>query len=68
MKLKIKFRKKPKVYTVSKVWDEKGILYWEMSAKDFDKLFANQNVVKINGKICGNTIFGENSVIVHRGR
>ena len=61
------FRKKPKVHAVSKVWDDKGVLYWEMPAKDFDRLFAGQNVVVLDGVVCGSTIFGESSVIVLRG-
>lgn len=58
--------KKPHVHCVSQHREVQGFTYWYMPPRDFDNLFAGENVVKIDGKISASLQYAGEYVIVIR--
>ena len=61
------WKRKPEVYRVTKAWNEKGQTCWEVPAEEFDRLYAGQRVIMLDGKICSTIQFGMQAIIVFRG-
>lgn len=61
-----KYKKKPHIHTVIKIWQENGNDCWLMSAKDFNCLYSGENVIRVNGKVMASLTFAGNPIIVYR--
>ena len=62
----LSLKKKPRVRHVLKVWTENGYECWLLSPKDFNRLYAGENVIEIDGKVRASLTFAGQDIIVYR--
>jgi len=60
------WRRRPRIHHITRVYEDKGHIKWQMPAADFDELFKDADVFMIDGQIIGNLGHGEECVIVVR--